>query len=59
MLYREIVTVVGLEGDITLQSLRHMTYLEQVYQETLRWSCVAPGIMRKSTVDMKLGTVAI
>lgn len=54
-LYDEILSVVGKEGHIGMQDLLRMTYLDQVYNETLRFFLIVPFIARRTTHDITLG----
>ncbi|XP_054264232.1 cytochrome P450 4C1-like [Macrosteles quadrilineatus] len=58
-LYAEITHTVGSSDDVTKEHLQSMTYLDQVFKETLRWATVVPYILRKTTEAVKLSDCTI
>ncbi|XP_054257158.1 cytochrome P450 4V2-like [Macrosteles quadrilineatus] len=58
-LYQEIISVVGTDSDVTAKDLQSMTYLDQVYKETLRWFTISHFALRKTSEDIKLSSCTI
>lgn len=58
-LYKEIIAVVGPDGDVTNGDLKSFPYLEQVFKETLRFFTIIPFIIRELSEEYKLGTYVL
>ncbi|XP_054287443.1 cytochrome P450 4c21-like [Macrosteles quadrilineatus] len=58
-LYNEIISIVGLNDDITLEDLSRMPYLDQVIKETMRKFLIVPFVLRKMSKDVELKTCTL
>ncbi|XP_054287436.1 cytochrome P450 4g1-like [Macrosteles quadrilineatus] len=58
-LYSEIISVVGLNDDITPEDLSRMPYLEQVIKETMRKFLIVPFVLRKMSKDVELSSCTL
>jgi cytochrome P450 len=52
--YEEIREVVGVDGDVTVEHARSLTYTYQCIRETLRRFTLVPFLMRRAAEDIQL-----
>ncbi|PVD30542.1 hypothetical protein C0Q70_09810 [Pomacea canaliculata] len=55
LLYQELVSVLGLDGDVSHHNISNLKYLRQILDEGLRCGVVAPWAARFEDVDRTLG----
>lgn len=55
-MYEEIMSVVGMDDEVTIQDINKMVFLDQVFRETLRFAMIVPFVIRKTNDVIHLST---